>query len=71
MVITDRGRAVARLVGLETPATAPRVAMRIRPAVKDHEDLSWLKKRPTRRAAVRAKDISTALDFTRGDKEFP
>ena len=71
VVITDRGRAVARLVGLDTPVTEPRAPMRIRPAVKDLSDLRWLKKSPARRSSVKAKDIASALDFTRGDKELP
>ena len=72
VVITDRGHAVARLVGLETRAIDPRVPMRIRNAVKDHSDLRWMKRKPPRRRpSVRAADISSALDFTRGDKAFP
>ena len=70
VVITDRGRAVARLVGVDSPATEPRSPMRVRPAVKDHSDLRWMKKPPARRP-VKAKDIASALDFTRGDKELP
>lgn len=72
VVITDRGRAVARLVGLEPRATEPRAPMRVRHAVKDHSDLSWMKRRPMRRVpAVRGSDISSAIEFTRGDKELP
>ncbi|MDP2273513.1 MAG: hypothetical protein Q8N23_15845 [Archangium sp.] len=41
-----------------TVETKPRPPLRIRPAVKDHSDLRWLKKRPA------------ALEFTRADKEL-
>jgi prevent-host-death family protein len=69
VVITDRGRAVARLVGLETSVSSTRIPMKIRPAVKDHSDLKWLRKPAAPK--VRTKDIVDALDFTRGDKELP
>ncbi len=71
VVITDRGRAVARLVGLEAPTTQSRQPMRVRPAVKDHSDLRWMRSGSARRPSVKAKDIASALDFVRGDKELP
>lgn len=67
VVITDRGRAVARLVGLD--AGAPRVPLRIRAALKDHSDHRWMKGSPAR--GLRAADIASALELTRGDKELP
>ena len=70
VVITDRGRAVARLVGLGVPAAPGRQPMRIRPAVKDHSDLSWMRKPSVGRSKLRVKDLTAALEFIRADKEF-
>jgi prevent-host-death family protein len=69
VVITDRGRAVARLVSLDG-RVEPRAPLRIRPAVKDHSDLRWLKERP-KPDRPRVEDIASALSFSRGDSEVP
>lgn len=66
VLITDRGRAVARLVPLDARAPAPNGSMRIRRAVKDLSDLSWMKKPAA--ATLRGSDLTRALDFVRADK---
>lgn len=69
VVITDRGRAVARLTrAAPTFSTAPE-PMRIRPAVKDHSDLSWMRKGAVRRTRALDRAITETLDFIRADKD--
>ncbi len=72
VLITDRGRAVARLTRVDTTVSTAREPMRVRPAVLDHSDLSWMTKRTLpRNSKLRMRDLTEALEFTRGDKELP
>lgn len=71
VLITDRGRAVARLVRLDARTAAARGPLQVRHAVKDHSDLTWMKPRPTRGdLPLRSSDVSSALEFTRSDKKL-
>ena len=70
VVITDRGRPVARLVPERGPPSA-RERMRIRPAVLDLSDLSWMKpRRDKRERRASDADIHDALELTRADKDL-
>jgi antitoxin (DNA-binding transcriptional repressor) of toxin-antitoxin stability system len=72
LVITDRGRPVARLVPEPQLGALPRAPLRIRPAKLDMSDLSWMKPRRTKaERRVSDHDIAEALNFTRSDKLFP
>lgn len=69
VVITDRGRPVARLVP-ERGQPSAREPMRIRPAVLDLSDLSWMKPRRDKSGRrVSDADLRDALDLTRADKD--
>jgi len=67
VLITDRGRAVARLVSLDASTAAPRGPLRVRHAVKNLSDLEWMA--PGRKAAASAEDLASALERTRRDHE--
>lgn len=71
VVITDRGRAVARLTQAKPTFSTAREPLRIRPAVKDHSDLSWLRRGAVRRTRTLDRAITETLDFIRADKELP
>ena len=72
IVITDRGQPVARLTGVGEGAPAPRPPMRIRLAVQDHSDLSFMKRRlPASERRLSGEDVARALDLTRGDATLP
>ena len=70
VLITDRGRVVARLTTVLPRVSTAREPMKIRPAVLDHSDLSWMRRPlPKGERPISARDIMDALDFTREDKE--
>lgn len=72
IVITDRGHPVARLSAIDEQPPATRPAMRVRQAVKDHSDLSWMQRRlPERGSKLRSDDVARALDFVREDASLP
>ncbi len=68
VLITDRGRAVARLAPLEGAATSQE-RLRVRHAAKSLADLSWMT--PRQKPRARASDVADALDFVRADREAP
>jgi antitoxin (DNA-binding transcriptional repressor) of toxin-antitoxin stability system len=68
LVITDRGRPVARLVP-ERSAPVVRAPMRIRRAVADLSDLRWLRERlPRDEPATTDADLRDMLELTRAEK---
>lgn len=71
VVITDRGRPVARLTRASPNFSTEPTPLKIRPAVLDHSDLSFLRKGAVRRTRALERAITETLDFIRADKDEP